>query len=151
MIPVQILMRSLVRPQEMSHRLPEPLLDSDTIREIRKGVEEFNSGRFFECHDTLEDLWRGIRGPARNFFQGVIQVAVGFYHLGNANLIGAQSQLEKALRNLAPYGDRYAGVELASMRSEVESWLRRIHAGGEMRCTLADLPKLHFTPSAEGP
>ena len=130
----------------MNDKLPAPRLDPDVIREIRKGVEEFNSGRFFECHDTLEDVWRGIRGHARNFFQGLIQVSVGFYHLDNGNLVGAESQFEKALRNLTPYGDCYAGMELAGLCREVQSWLERIRKGGELHCAVADLPKFHFTP-----
>jgi len=132
----------------MSEKPAEPQLDRETIQEIEKGVQEFNSGKFFECHDTLEEIWRGIRGPARDFFRGLIQVSVGFYHLRNANLLGAPSQLEKALKNLAPYGDRYAGVELANLHSEVQSWLERIQKGGDLRGTLADLPKLHFTPNS---
>lgn len=129
----------------MNDKPPEPLLDSDAIREIRKGVEEFNSGKFFECHDTLEDVWRGIRGPARNFLQGLIQVAVGFCHLGNGNRIGAASQLEKALAKLSLYGDCYAGMELETLRRGAQSWLERIRSGEELHCTVAGLPKLHFT------
>ncbi len=129
----------------MNDKLPEPMLDPDTIRAIRRGVEEFNAGRFFECHDTLEDVWQGIRGPARDFFQGIIQVSVGFYHLGNGNRVGAQSQLHKALSNLAPYGDHYAGMELANLRREVQSWLERIRRLEEMRGAVSDLPKLHFS------
>ncbi len=120
-------------------------MDPDAIRAIRRGVEEFNAGRFFECHDTLEDVWHGIRGPARDFFQGIIQVSVGFYHLGNGNRIGAQSQLQKALSNLAPYGDHYAGMQLENLRREVQSWLERIRRLEEIRCVVDDLPKLHFS------
>src|SRR5881409_3996809 len=107
----------------MTDKPPEPPLDRDTIHAIGKGVEEFNSGKFFECHDTLEEIWRGIRGPARDFFQGLIQVSVGFYHLRNGNLRGGESQLEKALKNLDAYGDRYGGIELARLRGEVQRWL----------------------------
>jgi len=84
----------------MSEKPPEPNLDPVEIRQFRQAIEEFNSGKFFECHDTLEEIWQGIRGPARDFFQGLIQVSVGFYHLRNGNLRGGESQLEKALKNL---------------------------------------------------
>jgi hypothetical protein len=130
----------------MSDYPPEPALDPHALQEVRKGVEEFNCGRFFECHDTLEDVWRGVRGPARSFFQGLIQVSVGFYHLNNSNLTGARSQLEKALENLASYGERYAGLEVAGLRREVLCWLERIRNGEDLRCALADLPKLRFAP-----
>lgn len=126
----------------MSDKPAEPQLDSDTERAIRKGVEEFNSGKFFECHDTLEDVWLGVRGPARDFFQGIIQVSVGFYHLQNGNRVGAESQLAKGFGKLALYGDQYAGIELAGLRREVQSWLERIREGIPLQGSIADFPKL---------
>jgi predicted metal-dependent hydrolase len=125
---------------------PEPVLDPAELTEFRKGVEEFNAGKFFECHDTLEEVWRGIRGPARDFFQGLIQISVGFYHLSNGNLRGAESQLERALVNLHAYGERYLGVELADLRCEVGVWLERIRSGEKLGGTVADLPKYRLTP-----
>src|SRR5262245_3266351 len=123
---------------------PEPVLEPADLREFQKGIEEFNAGKFFECHDKLEEVWRGIRGPARDFFQGLIQISVGFYHLSNGNLRGAESQLTRALDNLEPYGNCYLGVELASLRSEVGAWLERIRSGEKLGGTVADLPKYRY-------
>lgn len=114
----------------------------DPLRSLEQGAAEFNAGLFFECHDTLEDAWQGIRGPARDFFQGLIQVAVGFYHLDNANLKGARSQLEKGLEKLARYGDAYLGIELRDFRREVERWLAGVRAGHVAGGHVRDLPKL---------
>src|SRR5437867_7773429 len=130
----------------MTDKPPEPPLDSETILAIRKGVEEFNAGKFFECHDTLEEVWLGMRGPAREFLQGLIQISVGFYHLRNGNSLGGESQLERALKNLQPYGDGYLGMELAGLRREVEQWLERVRSGEPLRGTVADLPKYRFHP-----
>jgi predicted metal-dependent hydrolase len=134
----------------MSEAIPEPVLDSAVVRGIEKGVAEFNAGKFFECHDTLEEIWQGIRGPARDFFQGLIQISVGFYHLRNGNLRGGESQLEKGLKALRRYGDRYAGMELGNLRGEVERWLERVRAGENLRANVADLPKYDFTPPSQG-
>ncbi len=123
----------------------EPPLEPEVVEQIRKGVEEFNSGKFFECHDTLEDVWQGIRGPAREFFQGLIQISVGFYHLRNGNLTGGESQLDKGLKNLERYGDAYSGVDLAALRREVRAWLEKVRRGEKLQGTLADLPKFRFS------
>ncbi len=120
------------------------ILDPEAMSGLRKGAEEFNSGRFFECHDTLEDVWRGVRGPARDFLQGLIQVAVGFYHLGNGNLRGAESQLEKGLGKLLGYGDDYLGMELLNLRRDVEHWLDKVRKSEKPHGTIADLPKYRF-------
>jgi predicted metal-dependent hydrolase len=108
---------------------PEPRLSEEERRSLEKGVAEFNAGYFFECHDTLEDLWMGIRGPSRDFFQGLIQVAVGFYHLGNGNRGGALTLLRRGLKRLETYGDGYCGLELRELRDDLRSWLGRIEAG----------------------
>ncbi len=102
-------------------------LTSEEMRLLEKGVSEFNAGHYFECHDTLEELWMGIRGPGRDFFQGLIHIAVGFYHLNQKNLKGSESQLSKGLQKLASYGNSYSGIELESLRCEVQVWLTRIH------------------------
>jgi predicted metal-dependent hydrolase len=124
----------------------EPVLDEETAAAFARGVAEFNAGKFFECHDTLEEVWRGTRGPGRDFFQGLIQISVGFYHLRNGNLRGGASQLERGLAHLAGYGPSYAGLRLAELRSDVEVWLARVRAGEPLRGTVADLPKYRLEP-----
>lgn len=121
-------------------------LDAEDMRLLDRGVHEFNAGLFFECHDTLEELWRGTRGPARNFLQGLIQVSVGFYHLGNRNLLGGASQLEKGLQKLEAYGSEYLGLELVRLRDEVKTWLERTRAAERLECEVRDLPKIRFIP-----
>ena len=120
--------------------------DPEAMRELLRGAEQFNSGRFFECHDTLEELWQGMRGPARNFLQGLIQISVGFYHLGNGNLLGGESQLDKGMKNLSEYGDCYLRLDLVSLRREVQIWLEKVRKEENLRCTVADLPKYRFLP-----
>ncbi len=129
----------LSSPKEVFDRDPE------VMAQFRKGLEEFNAGLFFECHETLEDVWHGIRGPARDFFQGLIQTAVGFYHLGNANLKGAQSQFEKGLQRLRKYEDHFMGIELGNFCRETGAWLEKARTGQEIRCHVRDLPKLRLT------
>jgi predicted metal-dependent hydrolase len=121
--------------------LPEPLLSEEERLSLEKGMAEFNAGYFFECHDTLEDLWMGVRGPSRDFFQGLIQVSVGFYHLGNGNRGGALTLLRRGLKRLETYGDRYCGLELRELRDDLRSWLARIEAGQGFPEGLEGLPK----------
>jgi predicted metal-dependent hydrolase len=121
--------------------IPEPALGDEERAQFEKGVAEFNAGLFFECHDTLEDLWSGVRGPSRDFFQGLIQVAVAFHHLTRGNLAGAESLLQRALGRLAKYPERYYGFDLAALRSELGAWLERVRTRALDGLTPADLPK----------
>ena len=124
------------------------ILEPEEMVKFTKGVAEFNAGLFFECHETLEDVWHGVRGSARDFFQGLIQVAVGFYHLDNRNLAGSRSQLEKGLGKLERYGDLFMGINLGQFRLEVAAWLQKLVLNEEIRGHIRDLPKLHPAPKS---
>jgi predicted metal-dependent hydrolase len=112
----------------MSADIPEPQLSPAERDAFDSGVAQFNAGLYFECHDTLEDLWAGIRGPTRDFFQALIQVAVAFHHLGNGNRVGAESMLDRALARFARYPERYFGFDLAAHRAELAQWRERVRA-----------------------
>src|SRR5262245_10541172 len=109
---------------------PEPTLDDEERAAFVRGVEEFNRGLFFECHDTLEELWSGIRGPTRDFFQGLIQVAVAFHHVSNGNAAGALSMIERALGRFRAYPGRYFGFDLDGLRAELAGWRERLAQPG---------------------
>jgi predicted metal-dependent hydrolase len=133
----------------MSPAVPEPALNEDERRALAQGVAQFNAGFFFECHDTLEDLWSGLRGPSRDFFQGLIQVSVALYHLTGGNLPGAESMLRRALKRFAVYPDTYFGFDLATHREEIEAWLERVAARSTGDIRLEQLPKWRFADPAE--
>ncbi len=99
---------------------------------LERGVAQFNDRLFFECHDTLEDLWSGLRGAERDFVQGLIQVAVGFYHLGNGNHAGAVRLFDRGLLRLARYPAHYAGLDGGSLRSAVAVWREAAAKGGSL-------------------
>jgi predicted metal-dependent hydrolase len=109
---------------------PEPQLDDDARAAFQRARDEYHAGFFFECHDTLEELWSGLRGPSRDFFQGLIQVSVAFYHLGNGNTAGARSLLERALARLSRYPAHYAGLDVERLRGELVAWRARLAEGG---------------------
>ena len=112
----------------MAEPPPEPSLDDEQRRALVKGIAEFNAGLFFECHDTLEDMWAGVRGPSRDFFQGLIQVSVAFYHLDNGNPVGAESMMRRALARFERYPPRYCGFDLDAQRALLRQWLERIES-----------------------
>jgi predicted metal-dependent hydrolase len=125
-----------------------PRLDEEERALFLRGVEQFNAGFYFECHDTLEEMWAGVRGPSRDFFQGLIQVAVGFYHLSGGNLAGAHSMLARALKRFERYPERYFGFDLAAHRRELQGWSERIAAGALGELSRDDVPRWTFEEPA---
>ncbi len=64
-------------------------------------LAEFNRGDYYRCHETLEALWIPEKGAVRELYQGVLQIAVGCYHLTRrANRVGAVRLLDRGARRL---------------------------------------------------
>jgi predicted metal-dependent hydrolase len=116
-----------------------------------RGVREFNAGRYFECHDTLEEIWMGASGDDRTFLQGLIQVSVGFYHYGNGNPSGALSQWGKGIEKLSGFGEAYGGLKVASLIQEIQPWSAAAVgklSGGSTPSIKLKTPKLEFYPNS---
>lgn len=96
-------------------------------QEFWQGVEEFNQQQFYECHDTLEALWMEAPNPQRQFYQGVLQIAVGCYHLGNCNWRGATILLGEGMRRLSNYQPVYGEIDVTALIQESDRLLKALH------------------------
>jgi uncharacterized protein len=91
-----------------------------------KGVEQFNQQQFYACHDTLEAIWMEAMEPQRTFYQGILQIAVALYHLGNANLRGATILLGEGSNRLRRYQPIYAEVDVTALVTQSAELLSRL-------------------------
>jgi predicted metal-dependent hydrolase len=91
-----------------------------------KSIEEFNQQLFFECHETLEELWLEERGEDRRFFQGIIQIAAGYYKLQQQVPIGAVKLWRTGVEKLMPYQPVYLGVNVEALMRSVELNLAKL-------------------------
>ena len=114
------------------NRLP-PLSEAEKLEALAKGIAEFNSWRFYDCHETLEDVWRAEAGDLADFFQGVIKVAAAFHHLLRGNHKGAVTVLGDALTLLAPYSPACLGVDVQRLIEETNACYERIRELGPER------------------
>lgn len=80
-----------------------------------QGIEEFNRQEFYACHDTLEALWMESGEPDRNFYQGILQIAVACYHLGNQNLRGTVILLGEGTKRLRDYQPTFAEIDVTQL------------------------------------
>ena len=94
-----------------------------------EGINFFNAGRYFEAHESWEDLWRITQGPLRLFYQALVQAAVGLHHLRRGNLNGARAQLTKSLAKLTGYPPRFCEIENDKLVND----LRQILQEGKWR------------------
>ena len=123
---------------------------------LARGIEEFNTWRFYDCHETLEDVWRevGSKGDdatLADFYQGIIKVAAGFHHLLRDNHKGAVNLLSDAFRLLDPFQPSCLGVDVQRFLDDVRPCLKRILELGPERLSQFDrsqIPAIHFDPQA---
>jgi predicted metal-dependent hydrolase len=85
-----------------------------------KGVDEFNEQLFFECHETLEEIWLEDHGEDRKFYQGLIQVAAGYFKLQQNVPAGALKLWRTGIEKLEPYGPVFFGIDVAALIETVK-------------------------------
>ena len=90
-------------------------------RHVITGLELYNAGEYFECHEVLETAWRAEKGPVRELYRGILQVAVGYYHIQRGNYVGALKMFKRCRRWLAPFPDGCQGINLGGLRQDMQA------------------------------
>jgi uncharacterized protein len=100
----------------------EPLPD-DVVR----GLEEFNAGRYFEQHETLEPVWRAEMRPVRELYRGILQIGLACLQIERGNAVGAVKMIDRATRWLQLFRPACQTVDVdrlladaAVLRNEIE-------------------------------
>ncbi|MGL5075134.1 MAG: DUF309 domain-containing protein [Waterburya sp.] len=94
--------------------------------EFERAIAEFNQQQFYDCHDTLEAIWVEAPEADKRFYQGILQVAVGCYHLSNDNLRGAIILLGEAIRRLYDYQPVYEDVNVELLLEQANQLLQTL-------------------------
>lgn len=91
--------------------------------EFWQGIEEFNSGEYYACHDTLEALWMEAFEPEKSFYQGILQIAVSLYHLSNHNLRGATILMGEGSNRLRRCPSDFGEVDVSDLLAQAAALL----------------------------
>lgn len=117
-----------------------------------QGIELFNVCEFFESHEAWEELWAEHFGPARRFYQGLIQAAVALHHFGNGNIRGAKKVYYGALGYLEPYRPVHQGLDLDKFIGELKLCFAEVVASREefprIEINPDLIPEIHLNPPA---
>jgi predicted metal-dependent hydrolase len=105
-----------------------------TPGELERGLEAIRAGKYFEAHEELELAWRAAAPEERDFYQGLVHVAVAWYQAGRSRPVATASQLDKASRRLSPFAPEHRGVDVADVLAQVAA-AREVVRGGSL-----DLP-----------
>ena len=94
------------------------------------GLQLLRDGRWFEAHEELELAWRAAATEERDFYQGLVHVAVAWYQDGRGKPVATQRQLEKALRRLAAFEPSHRGVDVAALRAQLAELVQTLDLRG---------------------
>lgn len=109
-----------------------------------KGIEEFNQQLFFECHETLEELWLEERGEDRKFYQAIIQIAAGYFKLQQGVPVGAVKLWRTGLEKLGLYEPFFCGINVESLSQSVRGHLQQLEANPQKAPAGIDTPTIHL-------
>ncbi len=96
---------------------------------LEHGLELIRAGEYFAAHEELELCWRAAENAERDFYQGLVHVAVAWYQAGRANGVGCARQLEKAARRLGGYGPSHRGLDVAALLDSVSAASAQVEQG----------------------
>ena len=86
---------------------------------FQKGIKAFNERNFYDAHEYWEELWLDYKLEDKKFIQGLIQLAVSYYHLFNNNINGAKSMIKKCLGKLENF-DKSWGINVNDLKNQVQ-------------------------------
>ncbi len=112
------------------------------MHNIKEGIKLFNNSEFFEAHDFFEDIWIETDNEDRLFYQGLIQVSVGCFHLISKNYKGALSQFNKGYAKLSKYPETYYGVNVQRLLYNVGNLIFDLNRLHNREITEIDLCKI---------
>lgn len=98
----------------------------DAPPQLGVAVQQFNAGMYWDCHETLEEVWLPTAYPLRFFYSALIKTAVGFYHIGKRNPHGARIKLGDAVRLLPYFQPCFLGVDTQALLRDTSVWLRMV-------------------------
>lgn len=97
---------------------------------FEEAITQFNNGDYYACHDSLEAIWNDSWQSDRAFYQGILQIAVGLYHLKSLNWHGAAILLGEGTSRLPSYLPEYQSIDVEALLEDSLHLLRTVQISG---------------------
>ncbi len=113
---------------------------------LKKAIEQFNQKEFYACHDLLEAMWMDAYFPEKTFYQGLLQIAVGLYHLGDRNWNGSKILLGEGISRLRDFQPEYMEVNVTKLVRDSSDLLKTLQKSGkeELESLTLKLPEIDW-------
>ena len=103
-------------------------LDENKIKRelFEKGLKAYNEREFYDAHDYWEDWWSDYVLPDAKFIQALIQLSVGYFHITNSNINGANGLLKKCVPKFEMYLPTKRGIDVGEILAQVNASLENL-------------------------
>ncbi|HEY8811892.1 MAG TPA: DUF309 domain-containing protein [Candidatus Dormibacteraeota bacterium] len=113
---------------------------------LKRGIELFNEGRYWDAHEAWEETWMPDRhGSDSGFYKGLIQVAAGCLHYTRHNRRGTVNKWRGGAGYLRPYPAIHHGVALGQLVHSVDEMLAAMEEEDWPRL---QLPLIEWAPGS---
>jgi hypothetical protein len=94
----------------------------DKIEVLRQSIELFNEQRYWECHETLEQIWRREpKGSEKDVEQGIILTASALVHFQKNEDDVCIGMIPKALSKLASWPEKnYYMIDVEKLKERLK-------------------------------
>lgn len=101
--------------------------DPLACEQFRYGVDLFNTGYWWECHEAMEALWHvaGRGSPAGHVLQAIIMCAAAHLKIIKGNTVGARRLFHNAEHHVYEAEKMNLGLDLIGMLAETGAYVYR--------------------------
>jgi len=84
----------------------------------------FNEEKYWITHELLEGVWKKAYGVEKDLLNGLILVAAALVHYQKNEKDIALSIMRRALKKLAAANEKYFGIDVVSIKSQVSEMVK---------------------------
>jgi predicted metal-dependent hydrolase len=111
---------------------------------LREGIELFNQGRFFDCHEVLEGLYLKTEDAKKPILEGLIHLAAAFRMFCDFGEVkGAVRMIYQALIRFENYQPAFLRVRVQDLCTAAEAWAKAAERGEE-KPSASSIPKIQI-------
>jgi hypothetical protein len=106
-----------ISPLDHARHIVEEEMEKEEA--VEKGREYFNYERFWECHETLEGVWKKTYEGEKDLVQGIILVAAAFVHYQKNENDICLSILKRGMEKIGNAPGKYYNIDIDVLRNKV--------------------------------
>ena len=88
---------------------------------VLEGINLFNQGEFYKCHDALEEAWKQDRSVGRDLYRAILQIGIAYFQIGRGNYRGGLKMLLRVRQWLDPLPPVCRGINIAKLRTDSQA------------------------------